>query len=298
MSAEAEQWMLRRLTDGQGFIAALDQSGGSTPATLARYGVEPSAYADEESMFAEIAAMRVRIISSPKFNSDKVLGTILFERTMTQEIFGKTIPEFLRADRGIIPFLKVDDGLQPEVNGVQLMKDIPRLREKLLSAKQFGIFGTKMRSVIHQADSAGIRAVVDQQFELADEIRAIGLVPIIEPEINIQSPTKAEAEKQLYGALEAAFGSMEGDEPVVLKLTVPEEAELYMGLLADQRLLRIAALSGGYSTAEACQRLIENPGMIASFSRALTEGLTKAMDDSEFDSVLGYNVEQIFAASR
>ncbi|MCY4152319.1 MAG: fructose bisphosphate aldolase [Aestuariivita sp.] len=298
MDGQGDEWMKLRLKEGRGFVSALDQSGGSTPATLARYGVEPSAYADDESMFAEIAAMRVRIISSPAFTSDKVLGTILFERTMTQEIFDKTIPEFLRVDRGIVPFLKVDEGLRSEANGVQLMKDLPRLSEKLASAKQFRIFGTKMRSMIHQADSTGIQAVVDQQFELASEIRSAGLIPIIEPEVNIQSPSKAEAEKLLYASLEAAFANMTGDNSVILKLTIPEEAELYMRLLEDQRLLRIAALSGGYSTADACQRLAKNPGMIASFSRALTEGLTKGMSDREFDSILGANINQIYAASQ
>lgn len=295
MPADLTATMTDRIANGAGFIAALDQSGGSTPKALSLYGVEPSDYDGDEAMFAEVQAMRARIMQAPDFTSGKVIGAILFERTMGESVAGKPVPEFLWEERGVVPFLKVDKGLADEAGGVQVMKDMPDLDGLLARAKAAGIFGTKMRSVIHEANAEGIKAVVAQQFEVGNQIRAAGLVPIIEPEVNIHSATKAEAEAILRDELEAHIDALEGDAPIMLKLTLPSEAGLYAGL--QDKVLRVVALSGGYSTDEACAKLAENPGMIASFSRALTEGLSKQMSDAEFDAALGANIDKIYRAS-
>jgi len=287
--------MTDRIAKGAGFIAALDQSGGSTPKALSLYGVEPSDYEGDEAMFAEVQAMRARIMQSPDFTSDKVIGAILFERTMGEVVAGKPVPTYLWEDRGVVPFLKVDKGLADQANGVQLMKDIPDLDDVLAKANAAGIFGTKMRSVIHEANAEGIKAIVAQQFEVGQRIRAAGLVPIIEPEVNIHSETKAEAETLLRDALDAQIDAMEGDAPIMLKLTIPSEAGLYAGL--QEKVLRVVALSGGYTTDDACARLAQNAGMIASFSRALSEGLTKQMSDDAFDAALGANIDKIYKSS-
>ncbi|WP_157440789.1 fructose bisphosphate aldolase [Aestuariivita boseongensis] len=287
--------MTDRIASAPGFIAALDQSGGSTPKALSLYGVEPSDYDGEEAMFAEVQAMRARIMQAPDFTSEKVIGAILFERTMGEVVGGKPVPAYLWEDRGVVPFLKVDKGLADEENGVQMMKDMPDLAALLERAKAAGVFGTKMRSVIHDANAEGIKAVVAQQFAIGDQIRAAGLVPIIEPEVNIHSATKAEAEAILRDELAAHIDAMEGEGAIMLKLTLPSEAGLYAGL--QDKVLRVVALSGGYSTDEACAKLADNPGMIASFSRALTEGLSKQMSDAEFNAALGANIDKIYRAS-
>jgi fructose-bisphosphate aldolase class I len=289
--------MTDRIANGSGFIAALDQSGGSTPKALSLYGVEPSEYDGEEAMFAEVQAMRARIMQAPDFTSEKVIGAILFERTMGEVVAGKPVPHYLWEERGIVPFLKVDKGLAAEAHGVQLMKPMPDLGDLLARARAAGIFGTKMRSVINAADAAGIKAVVEQQFEVGNQIRAAGLVPIIEPEVNIHATDKAEAETILLAALEAAIDALEGDAPIMLKLTIPTQDGLYAGLAAKPRVLRAVALSGGYTTDDACARLARNPGMIASFSRALTEGLSKKQSDAEFNAALGANIDKIYRAS-
>ncbi len=295
MPADLTATMTDRIASAPGFIAALDQSGGSTPKALSLYGVEPSDYDGEEAMFAEVQAMRARIMQAPDFTSEKVIGAILFERTMGEVVGGKPVPAYLWEDRGVVPFLKVDKGLADEENGVQMMKDMPDLAALLERAKAAGVFGTKMRSVIHDANAEGIKAVVAQQFAIGDQIRAAGLVPIIEPEVNIHSATKAEAEAILRDELAAHIDAMEGEGAIMLKLTLPSEAGLYAGL--QDKVLRVVALSGGYSTDEACAKLADNPGMIASFSRALTEGLSKQMSDAEFNAALGANIDKIYRAS-
>ena len=289
--------MTDRIAKGRGFIAALDQSGGSTPKALSLYGVDPSEYDGEEAMFAEIQAMRARIMQAPDFTSQKVIGAILFERTMGESVGGKPVPHYLWQDRGVVPFLKVDKGLAAEADGVQLMKPMPDLGDLLKRAKAAGIFGTKMRSVINGANEKGIKAVVAQQFEVGDQIRAAGLVPIIEPEVNIHAPDKAAAEAILLRELSAAIDGLKGDAPIMLKLTIPTQDGLYAGLMKKPRVLRVVALSGGYTTDDACARLARNPGMIASFSRALTEGLSKKQSDAQFDAALGGNIDKIYRAS-
>ncbi|MFV0515524.1 MAG: fructose bisphosphate aldolase [Jhaorihella sp.] len=286
-----------RMKNGAGFIAALDQSGGSTPKALALYGVDASGYASEEEMFAEVQRMRARIILADDFTSDKVIGAILFERTLGEEIEGRKVPEYLWGERGIVPFLKIDKGLEERTGGVQMMKPIPGLSETLARAAGQGIFGTKERSVIHEADAAGIRAVVDQQFDLAREVLAAGLVPIIEPEVNIHSATKSQAEDLMKAEIARNLDALPEGSDVMLKLTLPSRANLFADLIAHARVLRVVALSGGYSTDEACRLLAQNDGMIASFSRALTEGLTRAMSDGEFNSALGGNIAKICRAS-
>lgn len=295
MPADVTATMTDRIANGAGFIAALDQSGGSTPKALSLYGVDPADYDGEEAMFAEVQAMRARIMQAPDFNSDKVLGAILFERTMGEVVAGKPVPAYLWEERGVVPYLKVDKGLADQEHGVQVMKDIPDLDAVLGRAKAAGIYGTKMRSVIHDANPQGIKAVVAQQFAIGDRIRAAGLVPIIEPEVNIHSDTKAEAEALLRDELEAHIDALEGDAPIMLKLTIPTEAGLYASL--QDKVLRVVALSGGYSTDEACARLAQNDGMIASFSRALSEGLTKQLSDDAFNAALGSNIDKIYQAS-
>ncbi|MEM8579236.1 MAG: fructose bisphosphate aldolase [Pseudomonadota bacterium] len=286
-----------QMASGQGFIAALDQSGGSTPKALALYGVTEDSYEGEAAMFAEMHAMRARIIKAPGFTSGKVIGAILFERTMREQIDGTPVPTLLWDGRGIVPFLKIDKGLEAEADGVQMMKPIPGLEETLAEAAGLGVFGTKERSVIHSANAAGIAAVASQQFEVAHTVIAGGLVPIVEPEVNINAPDKAEAEALLVDALMSHVDALPDGQQVMLKLTIPTEAGLYDALADHPGVMRVVALSGGYSTEEACAKLAQNSKMIASFSRALTEGLQRSMSDADFAAAIGANIDQIHAAS-
>ena len=288
--------MLAKIRNGQGFIAALDQSGGSTPKALKGYGVEEGAWSSDEEMFGLIHQMRCRIITSPSFSGDKVIGAILFERTMDGEVNGKPVPQVLR-ERGVVPFLKIDKGLENEANGVQLMKPMPDLDALLTRAKGLGVFGTKERSVINLANREGIAAVVKQQFEVARQVLAAGLVPIIEPEVNIKSPERAEADQILLEELQKALDSMPGDDQVMLKLSIPAKANLFAPLVDHRRVLRVVALSGGYGRPEACAELAKNRGMIASFSRALLEDLRHQMDDAQFDRSIGAAIDEIHHAS-
>jgi fructose-bisphosphate aldolase class I len=291
----AEQ--LARMRTGKGFIAALDQSGGSTPKALKLYGIEEGEYSGEAQMFDLIHAMRSRMIRSRAFDGRRVLGAILFEGTMDREIDGVPTAEYLWARKGVVPFLKVDKGLAEQRDGVQVMKPMPELDALLARARAKGIFGTKMRSVIALADEAGVRAVVAQQFEVGRRILAAGLVPIIEPEVDIKSPQKAEAEALLKAALRAELDAQPADRPVMLKLTLPSTAGHYADLVAHPSVLRVVALSGGYSREEANRRLAENRGMIASFSRALTEGLSARQADADFDAALDAAIQSIYDAS-
>ncbi|WP_170439312.1 fructose bisphosphate aldolase [Ruegeria arenilitoris] len=291
--SKAEQ--REQMINGAGFIAALDQSGGSTPKALALYGVQPSDYSSDEEMFAEIQKMRARIILADDFTRDKVIGAILFERTLSEEIDGRKVADYLWSVKGIVPFLKIDKGLEDTANGVQLMKPIPGLAETL--AKAEGVFGTKERSVIHEANAEGIAAVVKQQFDVAREVIAAGMVPIIEPEVNIKSDTKAEAEEILKAEILKNLDELDEGQDVMLKLTLPSKANLYDEAADHPRVLRVVALSGGYSTDEACDLLAQNGKMIASFSRALTEGLSKQQSDAEFNAALGSNIDKIYRAS-
>ena len=286
-----------QMESGKGFIAALDQSGGSTPKALSLYGVEPSDYNGEEEMFAAMHAMRARIIQASCFSSEKVIGAILFERTMDGQIDGKPVADVLWEDNGVVPFLKIDKGLEDTANDVQLMKPMPGLEALLARAAGKGIFGTKERSVIHEANEAGIEAVVAQQFEVARMVCEAGLVPIVEPEVNIHSATKAEAEALLAASLMRHVEGLGADELVMLKLTIPEQPGLYDALADHPNVLRVVALSGGYSTDEASARLAQNGKMIASFSRALTEGLNVSMTEAEFEAALGANIDKIYQAS-
>lgn len=287
----------QRMQTGRGFIAALDQSGGSTPKALKLYGIPESAYSNDVEMFDLIHAMRSRMVMSSAFNGDRVLGAILFEGTMDRSIGGMESAAYLWKEKRVIPFLKVDKGLADEVNGVQLMKPMPELGGLLARAKAKGIFGTKMRSVIKIADAAGIAAVVGQQFDIGRQILAHGLVPIIEPEVDIHSATKAEAEDMLRSAILDHLGSVSPDQPVMLKLTLPDSDGFYQPLVDHPNVLRVVALSGGYSRDEANQRLARNHGVIASFSRALTEGLSAQQSDSDFDAALDAAIESIYRAS-
>ena len=288
--------MLDQMGKGDGFIAALDQSGGSTPKALNGYGIDESAYSNDEEMFGLIHKMRSRIITSPAFSGDKVIGAILFERTMDGEIDGKPVPDVLKS-RGVVPFIKIDKGLEAEANGVQLMKPMPELDTLLARAKSLGVFGTKERSVINLANREGIAAIVRQQFEVARQVLAAGLVPIIEPEVNIKSPERAEADRILLGELTKALDALPGDDRVMLKLSIPTEAGLFQSLVDHPRVLRVVALSGGFSRPEACRELAKNPGMIASFSRALLEDLRHQMSDAEFDRALSQAIDEIYEAS-
>lgn len=292
----SHQAMLDKVGTARGFIAALDQSGGSTPKALAGYGIDASAYANEDEMFALIHAMRSRIITSPAFTGEKVLGAILFERTMDGTIAGKPIPQVL-IERGVVPFIKIDKGLEAEADGVQLMKPMPDLDALLTRARALGVVGTKERSVINLANSAGIAAIVAQQFAVAQQVLAHGLVPIIEPEINIKSPERAAADAILRDQILSALDAMPGDDKVMLKLSIPSEPCLFDALVDHPRVLRVVALSGGYSRPEACAELARNRGMIASFSRALLEDLRYQMTDPEFDAALGTAIDEIYAAS-
>ena len=291
------QEQLDKVRNGKGFIAALDQSGGSTPKALKLYGIEADAYDGDTAMFDLIHQMRSRIITSPSFGGDRVLGAILFEQTMDRQIDGVDTAQYLWDNKQVVPFLKVDKGLADEENGAQVMKPIGGLDQLLARAREKNIFGTKMRSVIKLANQAGVDAVVDQQFEIGKQILAAGLVPIIEPEIDINSPEKAEAEALLRDAITAQLDALPEGQQVMLKLTLPEEDGFYQSLVDHPAIVRVVALSGGYSREEANARLSRNPGVIASFSRALTEGLSAKQSDAEFDATLNESVGSIAAAS-
>lgn len=290
------QDMRQRVATGEGFIAALDQSGGSTPKALKGYGIEEDAWQGEDEMFALIHQMRQRIIESPCFGNGKVIGAILFEKTMDGESGGKSVPTRL-AERGVVPFLKVDKGLEDEAAGVQLMKPNPGLEALCERARAKGVFGTKMRSVINSANAAGIDAIVDQQFAEGKRILGTGLVPILEPEYDIHATDRAAGEKLLLDSIARHLDTLGEDEEVMLKLSIPAEAGLYASLIAHPKVLRVVALSGGYSTGEACMKLARNPGMIASFSRGLLQDLRHQQSDEEFDTTLGAAIDQIHAAS-
>ena len=289
--------MMARLSGQDGFIAALDQSGGSTPGALRLYGIPDDAYGSDAEMFALMHEMRVRIMTAPAFTGDKILASILFEGTMDGQAQGKPVPAFLSEDRGVIPFIKVDKGLEAESDGVSLMKPMPALDTLLARAVKLGVFGTKMRSVINLASQAGIAAIVKQQFEVATQIAAHGLVPIIEPEVSIKSPDKASAEAMLLKELTRSLDALPEGTQVMLKLTIPDVPDLYSALTTHKRVVRVVALSGGYPRADACRRLAANHGMIASFSRALTDNLKRSMSDSEFDAALANAVNEIYQAS-
>lgn len=290
--------MAKQMAEKDGFIAALDQSGGSTPKALKLYGVAEDAYSNDEEMFAAIHAMRARIIKSPAFTGEKVIGAILFERTMDGEIDGIPTADYLWNKRGIVPFLKVDQGLMDEANGVQLMKPMNGLDALLKRAVAKNIFGTKMRSVINAADKDGIEAIVAQQFEIGRQILDHGLMPILEPEVNIKIADKAEAEALLLTAIQRHLDSAPAGQRIMLKLSLPTVANLYKPLVDDQRVMRVVALSGGYSRDEANRLLSANDGVIASFSRALTEGLSHGQTDADFDATLAATIDSIFEASR
>ena len=291
------QHMTQQAAEKAGFVAALDQSGGSTPKALKLYGITDEAWASDEEMFGLIHDMRARIVKSPAFTGDKVMGAILFELTMDGEIDGVPTATYLWEQRGVVPFLKVDKGLAPEANGVQIMNPMPELDTLLSRAVEKGIFGTKMRSVIHAANAEGIAANVAQQFEVGLQILSHGLVPIIEPEVNITIADKAEAEDLLLAEITKQLGTVPADKQVMLKLSLPEKANQYKTLVEHPRVMRVVALSGGYSREEANHRLCQNTGMIASFSRALTEGLSANQTDSDFDTQLADTIDSIFDAS-
>jgi len=288
--------MTARMGEGKGFIAALDQSGGSTPKALKGYGIEEGAWSNDAGMFDLIHQMRVRIITAPAFSGEKVLAAILFERTMDGDADGTPVPQALH-DRGVVPFLKIDKGLEDEANGVQLMKPMPGLDALLDRAAKLGIFGTKERSVINLGNREGIAAVVKQQFEVAEQVLAHGLIPIIEPEVNIKSAERAEADAILTGELHKALDAMQGDAKVMLKLSLPANRGQYEALIHHPRVLRVVALSGGFHRPEACRELARNKGMIASFSRALLEDLRHQMSDEEFDAALAEAIDAIYTAS-
>ncbi len=289
--------MLEKVQSAQGFIAALDQSGGSTPKALRLYGVEESEYANDAEMFDLVHQMRSRIITSPSFNGDRILGAILFEMTMDRQVEGMDTGAFLWEKKNIVPFLKVDKGLADVNDDVQIMKPMPQLDELLARANAKNIFGTKMRSVIKNANEKGIAAVVDQQFEIAHRIIDAGLVPIIEPEVDINSPTKAEAEQILLGHLQNHIAKLTAGQNIMLKLTLPEQDNLYADCIGAANVARVVALSGGYSRDESCARLSRNNGMIASFSRALSQGLSAGQSEEAFDSMLDGSIQAILNAS-
>lgn len=288
--------MMAQIVGGAGFIAALDQSGGSTPKALKGFGFDEGDWSNEEEMFDLIHKIRSRIVTAPSFGNGKVLGAILFEKTMNGSADGKPIPQLLR-DRGVVPFLKVDLGLADEEDGVQLMKPMPGLDERLQDAKSKGIFGTKMRSVINKASPSGIAANVAQQFEVGEQILAQGLMPIIEPEVSIKSPERAECDAILKNELQKSLDAMSGDKRVMLKLSIPKKPDLYAEIIAHPRVARVVALSGGFSQDEACTELAKNHGMIASFSRALLQDLRHDMSDEEFDATLSAAIDKIYDAS-
>ena len=288
---------LQKIKNDKGFIAALDQSGGSTPKALKLYGVNEDAWTDEKGMYDVVHKMRSRIITSPAFSGKRLIGAILFENTMDRDVEGRPTPSYLWDAKGVVPFLKVDKGLADEKDGVQLMKPIGGLDALLKKAKSKDVFGTKMRSVIKQANEAGINAVVKQQFEIGKQILAAGLVPIIEPEVDIKTPNKPLAEELLKVAITKELNGLKPDQRVMLKLTIPDEDNLYTGLIKHKNVLRVVALSGGYSRDEANKKLARNNGMTASFSRALAESLTAQQSDKEFNAALDKSIESIYQAS-
>ena len=289
--------MFEQVKAGKGFIAALDQSGGSTPKALKLYGVEESEYSGDDAMFDLIHKMRSRLIKSKVFTGDRIVGAILFEMTMERQIDGIGSAEFLWNNKKIVPFLKIDNGLAAESNDVQLMKPIPELSSRIAAANKHGVFGTKMRSVINLANAAGIEAVVAQQFEIGKEIIAGGLIPIIEPEVNIKSEQKAQAEEILKTSLISHLNKLNENQTVMLKLSLPTKPNLYQDLVNHPRVLKVVALSGGYSRVDANKKLVENNVVIASFSRALTEGLSAKQSDDQFDALLDSTIQSIFDAS-
>ena len=289
--------MMTQMAEKQGFIAALDQSGGSTPGALKLYGIPESAYSGDAEMFRLMHEMRVRIMTAPAFSGDKVIGAILFERTMDGEAEGMPVPTYLWEKRGVVPFLKIDKGLAEAKDGVSLMKPIPDLDQLLARAVKLNVFGTKMRSTIQEASQSGIAAIVAQQFDVAEQISRHGLVPIVEPEVSIKSPTKKEAEAILRDEITKKLDALPADRKVMLKLTIPSEADFYLPLVKHDRVVRVVALSGGYSRDEASKLLANNHGMIASFSRALAEGLQHGMSDKEFNDTLARSVDEIYQAS-
>ena len=291
------QQMFEQVKAGKGFIAALDQSGGSTPKALKLYGIDESEYSGEAAMFDLIHQMRSRLIKSKVFTGDRIVGAILFEMTMERQIDGIGSAEYLWNKKKIVPFLKIDNGLAPESNDVQLMKPIPELSARIAAANKHGVFGTKMRSVINLANTAGIEAVVSQQFEIGKEIIAGGLIPIIEPEVNIKSEQKAQAEEILKSSLVNHLNKLNENQTVMLKLSLPTKPNLYQELVNHPRVLKVVALSGGYSRNDANKMLAENNGVIASFSRALTEGLSAKQSDDQFDAMLDSTIQSIFNAS-
>jgi fructose-bisphosphate aldolase class I len=289
--------MLNKVRTGQGFIAALDQSGGSTPKALGLYGVGDDAWSNDDEMFDLMHAMRTRIVTSPAFGGDRVLGAILFEQTMDREIDGIGSADYLWSRKNVVPFLKVDKGLADAADGAQIMKPMPGLSELCERAGSLGVFGTKMRSVVQLANATGVNAVVDQQFDVAKEIIAAGLVPIIEPEVDINSPEKEAAEALLRDRIAMQLDALDDDQPVMLKLSLPTVDDFYAPLIAHPKVLRVVALSGGYPRDEANERLARQHGMIASFSRALTEGLNAAQSDEDFNAMLASTIDGIFTAS-
>jgi len=289
---------LQRIKNGSGFIAALDQSGGSTPKALENYGVNGDAYESDEAMFDLVHEMRARIMTCDAFDNERVLGAILFEDTMEREVNGKSTANYLWEDKNIVPFLKVDKGLAEQMNGVQVMRPMPELDQLLDKAKNYPVFGTKMRSVIYEPSVDGIELVVQQQFDVAKQIISKGLMPIVEPEVDINSDKKHESELILKTSILHNLERLNDDHQVMLKLTLPEEAGFYQELIDHPKVLKVVALSGGYSRSEACAKLKQNPGMIASFSRAFTEGLSKQQSDSEFADTIDASIQEIYEASK
>jgi len=293
----SDSQMMAQMRDKPGFIAALDQSGGSTPKALAAYGIPEDSYSGDAAMFQLVHEMRVRIITAPSFSGGKVLAAILFEKTMDGAAHGQPVPTYLWNERGVVPFLKVDKGLEEEKDGVQLMKPIPGLDALLGRAAGLNIFGTKMRSVVNRASRSGIAAIAEQQFAIGEQIAAHGLVPILEPEVLLKSPDRAAAEDMLLAELKKGLDALPAHRDVMIKLTIPVKPDLYAPLMAHPRVVRVVALSGGYSRDQACAELARNHGMIASFSRALVEDLRHQMNEAEFDAALGVAIDQIYRAS-
>lgn len=286
-----------KIGNAKGFIAALDQSGGSTPKALRAYGIDESAWSGDEEMFTLVHEMRTRIVTSPGFDGDRILGAILFENTMDRDVEGQPTADYLWNEKRVVPFLKVDKGLAAEADGVQLMKPIPDLDALLAKGRKKNVFGTKMRSVVKQANRVGIQAIVKQQFEIGRQILAAGLVPILEPEVDIHCPDKGEAEKLLKEAILEELDALTPDQRIMMKLTLPEQDDFYADVIAHRNVLKVVALSGGYSRGEANARLARNKGMVASFSRALVEGLTAQQSDEEFNRALDESIESIYQAS-
>ena len=293
----ANDSMMAQMSGKGGFIAALDQSGGSTPKALAQYGVPETAYSGDAEMFAEIHKMRVRIITAPAFTGERVIGAILFEGTMDGEADGRPVPSYLWEKRGVVPFVKVDKGLEAEKDGVQLMKAMPGLDALLQHAASLGVFGTKMRSVIARASSDGIAAIVRQQFEIAEQIASHGLMPIVEPEVSVKAVDKAEAEEMLKAEITRHLDALPEGRQVMLKLTIPTKPDIYAPLTQHPKVMRVVALSGGYTRDDACEKLSHNHGMIASFSRALIDDLRHDTSEAEFDATLATSIDRIYRAS-